>query len=89
MRRLLLLIAVAWTVIACEPEPEPVPTEFTAIVCQLDDGPIEHCTSPVSYTGLAPGTHTVTVFATNYELRDGVWGWSETSLDTRTWVVEG
>jgi hypothetical protein len=69
--------------LACEPPPE----EFTAITCQLDDGPIEHCTTPVTYTGLAAGEHRVVVSATNFQKRDGEWVWSETSTDEWTWTV--
>lgn len=83
MRRLALLIAVLWAVIACEPEAEG----YTLTTCELDGGHETVCTSPVTYAGLAPGTHTVVVRAKNFYKDGGVWVWSEESSDTRTWVV--
>jgi predicted extracellular nuclease len=35
----------------------------SAFRCRLDGGPVEPCTSPRTYTGIPPGTHTFRVFA--------------------------
>jgi hypothetical protein len=50
--------------------------------CQLDSGPIDDdCSSPLEYTGLALGSHTVTVWA-----RDAV-GNEDATPATRTWTI--
>ena len=46
--------ALAWT-----------STDATSIVCQLDSGSPAACASPVTYSGLAVGTHTFTVTVSN------------------------
>ena len=38
----------------------------STFMCRLDSGTAEACTSPRSYTGLSVGTHTFTVFATDF-----------------------
>jgi hypothetical protein len=49
--------------------------------CRLDQSPAESCTSPVSYSGLALGSHTFSVFA-----RDR-WGTVEETPATSTWTI--
>ncbi|TWP38661.1 fibronectin type III domain-containing protein [Leekyejoonella antrihumi] len=49
--------------------------------CTLDGGAASTCTSPVNYTGLASGTHTFTVAATD----DGV---PDPSAASQTWSVD-
>lgn len=52
----------------------------TSVTCQLDSGTPTACTSPVSYSGLADGPHTVTARAS-----DDV---GNVSTATRTWTVD-
>ena len=49
--------------------------------CKLDDGAFSACTSPKSYTGLAVGSHTFAVRATNQV------GTVDGSPATTTWTV--
>jgi hypothetical protein len=53
---------------------------IASLECQLDDGAWEPCSSPVSYTGLNDGEHTVTVRAT-----DNV---GNTGSASHTWTVD-
>lgn len=54
------------------------PATFT---CKLDGGAATACTSPVSYSGLAQGTHTFTVAASNS-------GGTDSTPATYTWTVD-
>ncbi len=38
-------------------------TDAASVLCVLDSGAIERCTSPKTYTGLEPGSHTFNVIA--------------------------
>lgn len=42
-----------------------IASEPATFTCQLDSGPVEPCTSPKRYNGLALGPHTFTVIATD------------------------
>ncbi|MGH2968596.1 MAG: thrombospondin type 3 repeat-containing protein, partial [Solirubrobacteraceae bacterium] len=53
----------------------------SSFTCRLDAGAAEPCASGKSYTGLADGSHTFTVFATDR------WGTADASPATRTWTV--
>ena len=54
-------------------------TDAASVLCVLDNGAIERCLSPTTYTGLEPGTHTFTVIAM------GVAG--NYVSDTHTWTI--
>jgi large repetitive protein len=54
---------------------------FTAFRCRLDGGAQTACTSPRTYTGLAPGTHTFEVAAMD------AYG-SLTQAAARTWTID-
>jgi fibronectin type 3 domain-containing protein len=54
------------------------PATFT---CKLDTGTAAACTSPKSYTGLATGSHTFSVFATSE-------GASDPTPATYTWTID-
>ncbi len=54
-------------------------TDAASVLCVLDSGAIERCTSPKAYTGLTPGSHTFNVIAM------GVAG--NFVSDTYTWLV--
>jgi len=51
--------------------------------CSLDGGAAAPCSSPVSYTGLAGGTHTLSIQST-----DTVSGEEDATLATSTWTVD-
>jgi hypothetical protein len=53
---------------------------IASLECQLDGGAFEPCSSPVSYTGLGDGKHTVTVQAT-----DNV---GNTGSASHTWTID-
>jgi myo-inositol-hexaphosphate 3-phosphohydrolase len=55
------------------------PATFT---CRLDAGAFVPCTSPVSYSGLAPGTHTFDVRATDTA------GNADSTPASRSWIVD-
>jgi hypothetical protein len=54
-------------------------TDALKELCVLDDGAIESCGSPKTYSGLAPGEHTFTVIAVSAE--------GKLASDTHTWTV--
>ena len=54
---------------------------YTAFRCRLDGGAQTACTSPKTYTGLAPGPHTFEVWAAD------AYG-SLTEAATRAWVID-
>ncbi len=51
--------------------------------CQLDGGGYSSCTSPATYTGLAPGSHTFDVKAT-----DSTATYESTNAATYTWTIQ-
>jgi hypothetical protein len=53
--------------------------DTTRVLCVLDDGAIEDCLSPKTYTGLAPGAHTFKVIAMG---AGGIF-----ASDTYTWTI--
>ena len=55
-------------------------TDSISELCVLDAGALEQCLSPMTYTGLEPGTHTFTVIATGQ-------GGSNFVSDTHTWTI--
>jgi len=57
-------------------------SESSSLACSLDGAPFGPCTSPTTYTGLADGSHTFEVRAT-----DAV-GNVEASPASRTWTVD-
>jgi alpha-tubulin suppressor-like RCC1 family protein len=60
-------------------DPTDPPASLT-IECKLDDGAFGPCSSPTSYSGLADGTHTFTVRATDPA--------GNTASASRTWTVD-
>ena len=52
-----------------------------AVRCQLDGGALSRCTSPMTYTGLAEGSHTFAVRVTDHANNSAV-------SDVHTWTVD-
>ena len=55
----------------------------SAFRCQLDGAPLADCTSPLDYTGLAAGSHTFTVAATDAA------GNTDPAPPRYTWTIDG
>jgi hypothetical protein len=58
-------------------------TQGVTFRCQLDGGTVETCTSPETYSGLAPGSHTFQVFAVDS------FGHFEATPQSTTFAVTG
>ena len=62
-------------------------TNATALACSIDGATPAPCTSPASYAGIAPGSHTFTVTATSGSLTASTsYSWKVSGLAANVWI---
>lgn len=62
-------------------------TNATALACSVDGAVPSPCTTPVAYTGIAPGAHTFTVTASSGALSaTASYAWTSRGLAANVWI---